>query len=384
MVNTPAVDDSRSKKRANAFGFVRLVLASMVILAHTPELADGNRSREMLTRLFGTLSFGEVAVDGFFVLSGFFISSSYLKTNSASDFLLRRVARIYPAFILAWIVCVSIVGPLGGAHPPTDFYALSGMANDVMWLRMPDVQGAFAGRPYPVLNGSMWTIQYEFRCYLLVMALGIVGALRAKSLPVGAALGCFIATAAIAIHPSLAYHVSNLYGARILLVDPASAFRLGGCFFVGISYYHWRAQIKFTRLFALLAVFGLLSSMFFPLIADGGVALCGGYLALYIGRAGSGTVLERINNSSDVSYGIYLYAFPAGHLLLWWFPDAPLFLIGLGTFVVSYLAGWFSWITLEKRVQDWAHRQRLSTQYLPRRKQHRSQYQIYGVEAGRA
>jgi len=35
-----------------------------VVLSHAPELIDGNRSRELLTRAFGTLSFGEMGVDG--------------------------------------------------------------------------------------------------------------------------------------------------------------------------------------------------------------------------------------------------------------------------------------------------------------------------------
>ncbi|MET0220344.1 MAG: hypothetical protein ABW213_06795 [Tardiphaga sp.] len=58
---------SSASRSFNNSGVLRLAFATMVVLSHAPELVDGNRSREILTREFHTLSFGEVGVDGFFI-----------------------------------------------------------------------------------------------------------------------------------------------------------------------------------------------------------------------------------------------------------------------------------------------------------------------------
>jgi len=49
--------------------------------------------------LFGTQPLGAMAVDGFFLLSGFLIVQSWATDPNLGRFLLKRVLRIYPAFI---------------------------------------------------------------------------------------------------------------------------------------------------------------------------------------------------------------------------------------------------------------------------------------------
>ena len=62
-------------------------------------------------------------------------------------------------------------------------------------LGMPALDGAFPTEHYHLLNGPMWTISYEFRCYLFVMLIGALGIYKKRSvflaLPV-AFLGLYV------------------------------------------------------------------------------------------------------------------------------------------------------------------------------------------------
>lgn len=92
------------------------------------------------------MTFGSLAVYGFFLISGFLVSGSYLNSRDARSYMLKRSTRIYPAFVAASLVCLAIVAPLSGASfaaysPAHIIKALLRMAI----LARPTVEGAFPG-----------------------------------------------------------------------------------------------------------------------------------------------------------------------------------------------------------------------------------------------
>src|SRR5258705_9890366 len=95
----------------NNFGLLRLILALLVVFSHSYSLAWGSEDAEPLMRLtHGRLGFASLAVNGFFVLSGFLVTHSFLRSRGFFDYLKKRILRIYPGFIAVSLIGVVIFG----------------------------------------------------------------------------------------------------------------------------------------------------------------------------------------------------------------------------------------------------------------------------------
>src|ERR1700753_104786 len=94
----------------NNFDFFRLTLAVFVLFSHCYPLGTGSEAREPVLRLtHGQMTGGAVAVDLFFVMSGFLITASAERSRSLGSYFKKRFARIYPAFLGAAAGGVSVV-----------------------------------------------------------------------------------------------------------------------------------------------------------------------------------------------------------------------------------------------------------------------------------
>jgi peptidoglycan/LPS O-acetylase OafA/YrhL len=90
---------SQPRDKNNNFNALRFWFASLVILSHAPELQDGDRRHELLTQIFGTISFGEMAVQSFLLISGYLIVKSWQERPQVAVFLTHRILRIYPGCV---------------------------------------------------------------------------------------------------------------------------------------------------------------------------------------------------------------------------------------------------------------------------------------------
>ena len=351
-----------SKGRENNFDFLRFLFAAFVLFYHCFPLLLGNAGQPngLLMRLAPRAA--ESGVDGFFIISGFLVTASYLRSRTFGRYLRKRVLRIYPAFIAASFFCAFLIGPLGSASP-ADYWTHFHWVKFLRYLPLlpadvvgPDMALMFRRLPYPsVIDGSFWTLRYEFALYLLTAALGSLGLLRHKW-GRGAVLTVFILLFAV-------YAVSRLASPALLpnreipwLGSPLKWLRLVPCFLAGMLFYLWRDRVSLSSsLFgpALLLIFlcGLPSPWF-------SVALptVGAYL-LFAFAFHPSLKLHRFARYGDFSYGLYLYAFPIQQTLTQYFgPHLTPFRLFLAAFPLTLLCAVLSWHLIEKPCLAWKSR----------------------------
>ena len=324
----------------NNFGFLRLLFATLVIVSHSAEIIDGNRSRELLTNIGGVLTFAELAVDGFFIISGYLVLKSF-ETSATVAYLLKRVRRIYPGFLAAYVICVFAIGPFVGV----DFRSLSlksllRLAMDALTLNGPSLSG-FTGLPIPALNGSMWTIIYEFKCYLYIIGIAAIGIYKKPFLFAAVTAALLISNE---IHwPTYIGPVAKFVGSPTLFI------RLEGLFCVGSCFYIFRSRIPYMP--SLLAGAGvtLVLCLYFSILAEAAFAIFGGYLMFWVALHFKSEILQRINGRNDISYGVYLYAWPVQSCLVYFFHIRTPWILTALTIPIVYAAGLVSWKLVEQR-----------------------------------
>jgi peptidoglycan/LPS O-acetylase OafA/YrhL len=334
----------RQSNRNHQFDLLRILFATLVLLAHAPEITDGNTSRELLHRFTrAPMTFGTFGVDGFFVLSGYLIAQSWLGDPEFLNFLRKRVLRILPGYLVAVILSTLAVGLLAPGTP--HFFARLDVhfLNSVALLSSPATPPVFPGQPYAMVNGALYTIGYEFRCYLLVALLGLCGLLRRPI--VCLAVTVLLLSSLVYTAPFERMHWSRHIEA--LLGHPAIAFRLTAVYLVGVCFYLFRDRLAFRPVFALAAA-ALLCGVFAfaPSIDEFALVLCGGYLMFYLGRMRL-PWLSGMSRLPDISYGIYLYGWPVQSLWIWFHRGSPWIAFFAST-VICFGLGWLSWHFVER------------------------------------
>jgi len=333
---SPILALATATDRGNHFNLLRLVFACLVIVAHCPELVYGDRSHEPLTMLFGTVSFGDLAVDGFFLLSGYLIVKSWTRRPEWSVFLAARARRILPGFVVSSLLCALVVGPLGGGADYFERFSLVDFASSLVPLAQPTIPPVFGGTHYPIVNGSIWTIVYEVRCYLAVLLFGLLGGFRIRFAWLAATAVCMLL---FMLGRFDAWPLSGAAGqhmARFFML-----FGVGGCFWL-----YGRPMLARRGLMLPAAVLlAILISV--PRWAELGLALFGAYLCLHV-AVREASSFAWFNTLPDVSYGVYLYAWPITKLLLWWWPTLSAPVVTFLTLAASLAAGALSWYLVER------------------------------------
>jgi peptidoglycan/LPS O-acetylase OafA/YrhL len=339
-------------RHQNNIDFLRLAFALLVIFAHSFPITQGSDNAEPFMRLTrGQVTGGHVAVDAFFILSGFLITASYCKSDSPFSFLKKRIARIYPAFLVMTAVMALFFVPMAGGQidgrSPVEKFAR--VTSSIVRLKGITSTGAFAANPLNFLNASLWTVSYEFFCYIGVLVLGITMVLHWRRL-----LVMFFAASVV---------VSMLYlhfGWQSQKSLPAVVFgypqdwaRFIPMYMAGMIFYLYKDSIRLHFHGAIFSALALAVACVIPLGYSLLFPVCGTYLLLYLAFC-ERLPLHRIMRFGDLSYGTYLYAFPIQQLLVQHFAlRSPMLLFAAATPLVLAVAA-ISWFSVERPALRWA------------------------------
>ena len=316
--------------RDNNFNLFRMIAAMMVAVMHFIEVGTG-----VLYEQFNIL--GYLALDFFFVCSGFLISASILRRQNLLHFTIARIFRIFPALIAVSLIIAVILGPMVTTVSLQEYFSSSSVASyffvtsltTTPHMTLPGVfeNALMLGEP----NVPIWTLKYELALYFVTAIAFAIGVLRSKKILVVASL--------------------------LVLAGYVATLLLPYEFFNSVTFKH-------TRHFGIAFMMGTLAYVFADKIILHWVPVIAGALFAYgVRNSGIGElamlawaayftfwfaylklpILLKYNKLGDYSYGTYIFHWPIICTIATLMPGRTLpeyFLLGFAAVFVAAILSW--------------------------------------------
>ncbi len=302
--------------RNETFDVLRFVFALSVIVSHSWELLLFGSP----IHLFGG-SLGNVAVRFFFVISGYYITKSYVHDDSPTVFVKKRVLRLAPAFIIAYFL--SKICAIYCNH--------------------------YIDNPTPYIeNGVVWTLYYEISLYFVIMILGFFNILSKEV--IGSILAILVGTMAISNGDGqinsvvLPLCVMFFFGSLLSFVDNLNFKKIAVVFSIALVL----LSIFWNKIYVYIAKFPLIYG---PTISSDWLFYILCTLMLPVTIISIGKIVSLKNYiGADISYGVYIYAWPIQQTIIYLFHNeiAPELLL-LITIIVVVPFSLISYHLIEKQ-----------------------------------
>lgn len=319
----------------NNLTFIRLIAALSVIYGHTSAVVAG-ASPDWVAVTTGYAFLGGVAVDLFFLISGFLVTASILN-NGIKNYVVSRVLRIYPALWVNLIFVTFVLGGLVTTLPLADYLTHPDVWSYFIGLGLTYkggffLPGVFTQNYNQAVNGSIWSVLIEVWLYVVVLLFYIFGVMRNRAV----------------FNTAFFFLVVMFWSAPSYL--PAAfrgATNLHVCllFYIGSFLYLNRGAVPVSPYF-------LLVSLFVAGITLGTEKFVYGYVLLLVTFFCTVSFLKQFSwmeKYGDYSYGVYLYEWPSQQLVAWAFPGFS----GIENCIVSSATALFcgvvSWHLVESR-----------------------------------
>ena len=166
-----------SSQHSNNFDAIRIAAALAVLVSHHYAL-----TAQAEPSFLGLHTWGGTAVIVFFVISGYLVTSSWYNDPSALRFAQRRILRIWPALAVVVVLTAYGLGAWVTSLPLMEYWKHRATLDYLLNIKLNVhyvLPGVFESNPYPRgVNGSLWTIPLEVRCYVVMALAGLLGLMR--------------------------------------------------------------------------------------------------------------------------------------------------------------------------------------------------------------
>lgn len=322
----------QNKYYENNFNLIRFIAACLVMFTHSFALAISPDAEPLRDYIGMTL--GKIAVDIFFVVSGFLLAKSIYTKNDILEYFIARGLRIFPLLWLVVLCTALILGPILTTVNLKEYFnleVLKYIAINSSLLSLTDkLPGMFIHNPFPnAINGSLWTLPYEIRMYLILSGLWCLSVFSKYKLEK-------ILVPFVAIIALLGFNFGVF---KYMPGDPG--LRLCWMFFLGGTFYLYRDVIPDLKIIYSIAIL-VISFFFYPDQFELFHFILTPYLVIQFGLRKTG-FLSKFNSIGDGSYGIYILAFPVQQTIVSVGVHDPVWLFFYTTLIViplSYLSWW--------------------------------------------
>ena len=291
------------QSRENNFNIIRLFAALMVIYVHSFAIFKMSIDEPIAKALHSGVSLGEFAVYVFFIISGYLITASFVRGKGNWHYFKARILRVYPGLIVVMLLTAFVVGPLL-SELGAKVYLQQGEVYLYPFKALPLVTATsflpdlFANNHLEnAVNVSLWTLFWEFLCYIGVAVLGNLNLLNQKVIAILIVLTTLVS---VGLHflPANNFAVHSLS-----LVIPMFL-----AFFSGMLFYFMKSSVVFKVKWVLIALIAYMIFSNTHLAFTSLYSLPLAYLMFAVSYS-KRIRFYQFGSKYDISYGVYIYAF---------------------------------------------------------------------------
>ena len=328
----------------NNFDFLRFLFALLVVISHSYPLSGGNESSQWIYHITnGQIVLAQIGLSGFFIISGYFIFQSLERSKSILDYLKKRFLRLFPA--LGVVLLLSIL-----LAPFVYEGKVSFLNNKDVYTYLPynlslygfqsSIKGIFDTNSYHAINGSLWTVRYEFSLYIALALLFFCK--KQKQLVLFLTFFTFVLFFVLYNFYLSRFGGSSLFGLLGLHVLNLGTFFIAGSLCACLQFEKIKNKgllLGTSILILVLAIkfnyYDSVKHIIFPI-----VVLLIGFIPL--------PFISTFGKMGDMSYGIYIYIFPVQQTLMYFF-KMDTYTLMFTSVLLSISFGYLSWHEIEKK-----------------------------------